>query len=88
MMPYVEVLGVTPNLVLIFAASWAVVRGQDEAVVVVPLAGFIRDLLTSDPHRHVRPWRSHPSCCSPPSCGCAPLDTEFIPTTFVVAQGA
>ena len=48
-MPYVKVLGVTPDLVLIFAACWAMVRGQREALVVVPLAGLMRDLTTSDP---------------------------------------
>jgi rod shape-determining protein MreD len=48
-MPYVKILGVTPDFVLIFAVCWAVVRGQDEALIVVPAAGFIRDLTTSDP---------------------------------------
>ena len=48
-MPYVRVLGVTPDLLLIFAASWAVVRGQSEAMVVVPVAGLLRDLTASDP---------------------------------------
>jgi rod shape-determining protein MreD len=47
--PYIHPLGVSPDLVLIFAVSWAVVRGQDEALVVVPLCGLIQDLLTSDP---------------------------------------
>jgi rod shape-determining protein MreD len=48
-MPYVKVLGVTPELILIFAASWTMVRGQREALVVVPVAGLMRDLTTSDP---------------------------------------
>jgi rod shape-determining protein MreD len=48
-MPYIKVLGVTPDLVLIFAACWAVVRGQDEALIVVPVAAFLRDFATSDP---------------------------------------
>jgi rod shape-determining protein MreD len=48
-MPYIKVLGVTPDLVLIFAACWAVLRSGDEAFVVVPLAGLMRDLTTSDP---------------------------------------
>lgn len=46
---YIKVLGVTPDFVLIFAACWAVVRGEPEALVVVPLAGLMRDLLSSDP---------------------------------------
>lgn len=48
-MPYVRVLGVTPDLMLILAACWAVVRGQNEAMVVVPMAGVFRDLTSSDP---------------------------------------
>jgi rod shape-determining protein MreD len=48
-MQYIEVLGVTPDLLLIFAACFAVLRSQDEALVVVPMCGFLRDLTTSDP---------------------------------------
>lgn len=48
-MPYLKILGVSPDLPLIFVACWAVIRGQKEAMVVVPLAGLTRDLLTSDP---------------------------------------
>jgi rod shape-determining protein MreD len=48
-MPYIHVLGVTPDLVLIFAACWAIVRGHREAMVVVPMAAVVRDLTTSDP---------------------------------------
>ncbi len=46
---YIKVLGVTPEFLLIFAACWAVVRGETEALVVVPMAGILRDLTTSDP---------------------------------------
>lgn len=49
MAPYVRVLGVTPDPVLIFVASWAMIRGQREAMIVVPMAGLLRDLTTSDP---------------------------------------
>ena len=48
-MQYVEVLGVTPDLLLIFAACFAVLRREEESLVVVPLAGLLRDLTTSDP---------------------------------------
>jgi len=47
--PYVKVLGVAPDFVLIFAACWAMVRGQGEAMFVVPVAALLRDLTTSDP---------------------------------------
>jgi rod shape-determining protein MreD len=46
---YIKVLGVTPEFLLIFAACWAVVRGETEALAVVPMAGLLRDLTTSDP---------------------------------------
>lgn len=48
-MPFIEVLGVTPDLVLIFAVCWAVVRSEDEAIFVVPMAAIMRDLMSSDP---------------------------------------
>ncbi|HUF53656.1 MAG TPA: rod shape-determining protein MreD [Dehalococcoidia bacterium] len=48
-MPYVQPLGVSPDLVLIFAVIWAVTRGEDEGLVIVPLIGLIQDLTTSDP---------------------------------------
>lgn len=47
--PHARVLGVAPDPVLIFVACWAMVRGQREAMVLVPLAGLLRDLSTSDP---------------------------------------
>ncbi len=47
--PYVRILGVAPDLALIFVACWALVRGRSEAMVVVPMAGMLRDLTTSDP---------------------------------------
>jgi rod shape-determining protein MreD len=46
---YIKVLGVTPDFVLILAACWAVIRSEDEALIVVPLCGLMRDLVGSDP---------------------------------------
>jgi rod shape-determining protein MreD len=48
-MPYIHPLGVSPDLVLIFAVVWAVTRGEDEALIIVPMIGLIQDLTTSDP---------------------------------------
>ena len=48
-MQYVEILGVTPDLLLVFAACFAVLRRQEESLLVVPLAGLMRDLTTADP---------------------------------------
>ncbi len=38
-LPAFPVFGVIPNLVLVLAVCWTVVRGQQEGMVVVPLAG-------------------------------------------------
>jgi rod shape-determining protein MreD len=48
-MPYLKVLGVTPDFVLIFAACYAVLRPQDEAMIAVPIAGLMHDLTNGDP---------------------------------------
>jgi rod shape-determining protein MreD len=48
-LPSWRILGVTPNLVLIFVACWAMLRGQSEAMVVVPIAALASDLATSYP---------------------------------------
>jgi rod shape-determining protein MreD len=87
LMPYVEILGVAPDLVLIFAASWAVIRGQDEAVIVVPLAGFLRDLASSDP-LGTSALALIPVVFLATAVRLRSLDTEFIPTALVVAAGS
>ena len=48
-MTYVHPLGVSPDLVLIFAVVWAVTRGEGEGLIIVPMIGLIQDLTTSDP---------------------------------------
>lgn len=48
-MPFMKVLGVTPDFVLVLAACWAVLRPQDEAMITVPLAGLLHDLAYGDP---------------------------------------
>jgi len=83
---YVKVLGVTPDFVLILACCWAVIRSEDEALVVVPLCGLLRDLIGSDP-------------TGTAMLGFAPIvllaalsrtqviDSDFPPTIAVVAAG-
>lgn len=48
-MPAFPVFGVVPNLVLATAVCWTIVRGQDEAMVVVPMAGLILGIFVSRP---------------------------------------
>lgn len=44
--PAFELLGVAPNVVLVVLVCWVVVRGQSEAMVLVPLAGITIGLLS------------------------------------------
>jgi len=83
-MPYFQVLGVTPNLVLIFAASWAMVRGQDEAMVVIPMAGLLHDLTTSDP-LGTSVLALAPILVLAAGVHLRAMDTDFVPTVLVVA---
>jgi rod shape-determining protein MreD len=48
-MPAFPVFGVVPNLVLALAVCWTVVRGQQEAMIVVPMAGLCLGLVGSQP---------------------------------------
>lgn len=86
-MPYVKVLGVTPDFLLIFAACWAVVRGQDEALIVVPAAGFIRDLTTSDPVG-TSVLAMIPIVLLAAAIRFRTLDSDFPPTIAVIAIGS
>lgn len=86
-MPYITVLGVTPDFVLIFAACWAVIRGQEEAWVVVPAAGFIKDLTTSDP-LGTSAIALIPVVLLAAVVQLRALDTDFVPTVAVVALGS
>lgn len=47
--PSFPVFGVFPNLVLIVAVCWTVVRGQKEGMIVVPLGGLCLGLLDDQP---------------------------------------
>ncbi|MBI2914123.1 MAG: rod shape-determining protein MreD [Chloroflexi bacterium] len=86
-MPYVKVLGVTPDLVLIFAACWAMVRGQGEAMWVVPMAGLLRDLSSSDP-LGTSVLALSPIVLLAAAREVRPVDTEFVPALVVVAAGS
>ncbi|MCH8920682.1 MAG: rod shape-determining protein MreD [Chloroflexi bacterium] len=83
-MPYVKVLGVAPDLVLIFAACWAMVRGQGEAMIVVPMAGLLRDLVTSDPVGTSMLALS-PIVLLAVIRELRPVESDFLPTLAVVA---
>ena len=86
-MPTVKVLGVTPDLVLIFAACWAMVRGQREAMVVVPIAGVLRDLTTSDPVG-TSVLALSPIVLLAVARDLRPVESEFLPALAVVAAAS
>lgn len=46
---YFPLLGVTANPLLVLLVCWAMIRGPGEAMVLIPLAGAFKDLITSDP---------------------------------------
>jgi len=84
MAPHVRVLGVTPDPVLIFAASWAMVRGQREAMVVAPMAGLLRDLTTSDPVG-TSVLALSPIVALAALRDLRPVESDFLPALVVVA---
>lgn len=86
-MPYVRVLGVTPDLVLVFAACWTMVRGQGEGMIIVPMAGFMRDLTTSDPIG-TSVLALAPLVLLAAAVQMRAVDTLFVPTVVVVAVGS
>jgi rod shape-determining protein MreD len=47
--PYFPLLGVTANPLLVLLMCWAMVRGSRETMVLIPLAGAFKDLITTDP---------------------------------------
>jgi rod shape-determining protein MreD len=48
-LPLFSVFGAHPNLMLIVLASWAIVRGREEAMMLIPVAGLTLGLLDSHP---------------------------------------
>ncbi len=48
-LPAFPIFGVVPNLVLVLATCWTIVRGQQEAMVVVPIAGLCLGLFGDQP---------------------------------------
>lgn len=47
--PVLSLLGAHPNVPLILVVCWAMVRGQREALVVIPMAGIAIGLLDGQP---------------------------------------
>jgi len=47
--PYFPLLGVTANPLLVLLMCWAMVRGPRETMILIPVAGIFKDLITTDP---------------------------------------
>ncbi len=85
-MPYMKILGVTPDLVLVFAACYAVLRPQDEAMIAVPIAGFMHDLTNGDP-LGASVLGFAPLLVLATAVRIRAVETQFIPGLIVVAAG-
>jgi len=48
-LPQFSIFGVQPNVVIVLLVSWVAVRGQREAFLLIPAAGFMLGLLDSEP---------------------------------------
>ena len=48
-MPAFNVFGVQPNFVIVLLVAWMAARGRREALVLIPIAGFVHGLLDSQP---------------------------------------
>ena len=48
-MPAFSIFDVQPNLVIVLLVAWMAARGRQEALVLIPIAGFALGLLDSQP---------------------------------------
>ncbi len=85
-LPYLKLLGVTPDLVLILGACWAVLRPQDEAMIVAPIAGLMHDLATGDP-LGTSVLAFAPLVILAASVRIRAVETQFIAALVVVSAG-
>jgi rod shape-determining protein MreD len=48
-MPQLQIVGVSPNVVLLYLVSWALLRGVREGIALALVAGLTLDVLSSGP---------------------------------------
>ena len=48
-LPAFSIFGVQPNLIIILLVIWITVGGQRDALLLIPIAGFVQGLLDSQP---------------------------------------
>lgn len=86
-MPHIRLLGVTPDLVLILACCWAVIRGEEESIVGIPVIAVIRDLVSSDPVG-TSLLAMAPVVLMAAAARQRPIESAFLPVLAVVAAGS
>jgi rod shape-determining protein MreD len=80
---YFPLLGVTANPLLVLLACWAMVRGPRETMVLIPIAGIFKDLMTTDPVG-VSVLALLPIVALAAIRERRPMESEFLPTLAVV----
>jgi len=48
-LPLFRVYGLQPNLVLVIVIAWLIIRGEEEAYVLIPIGGLVLGLVESAP---------------------------------------
>ena len=48
-MPAFSIFGVQPNFIIVLLVAWMAVRGRNETLILIPIAGFVHGLLDSQP---------------------------------------
>jgi rod shape-determining protein MreD len=80
---YFPLLGVTANPLLVLLVCWSMVRGPRETMVLIPIAGIFKDLMTSDPVG-VSVLALLPIVALAAIRERRPMESEFLPTLAVV----
>jgi rod shape-determining protein MreD len=80
---YFPLLGVTANPLLVLLVCWAMVRGPRETMVLIPIAGIFKDLMTTDPVG-VSVLALLPIVALAAIRERRPMESEFLPTLAVV----
>ena len=81
---YFPLLGVTANPLLVLLVCWAMVRGPGETMVLIPVAGTFKDLITTDPVG-VSILALLPIVALATIRERRPMESEFLPTLAIVA---
>lgn len=86
-MPHIRLLGTTPDLVLVLACCWAVMRSEEESLVGIPIIAVIRDLVSSDPVG-TSLLAMAPVVLMAAAARQRPIESAFLPVLAVVAASS